>query len=175
MIYLMIMLGLCAPGHQETDIPDGTLLFVEGGNKLVRDFTDSPYSHVAVIFNIDGEPWVYEAIKPRVRKIKLDDYMKEIQKENEESEKLMKVWIRRPKVPIDTKAMREYSEKMLGTKYSISSYLTGEPRKNHIHCGELTARTMLAGTMQVHGNPCTKSPQGIMNLCRPYYHEPRML
>jgi hypothetical protein len=48
--------------------PDGTLLFIEGGNRIVENETDSPYTHVAMIFNIDDEPWVYEAEPPRVRK-----------------------------------------------------------------------------------------------------------
>jgi hypothetical protein len=171
MIYATI-LAVCFAVH---DIPDGSLLFVEGGNKTVMDHTESPYSHVAVIFNIDGEPWVYEAVKPVVRKIKLSDYIKEIESENKKKDKLMKLWIRKPRVYIDTKKMREYSEKMLGTEYSVKSYITGNPQKGKIHCGELTARSLLAGELKVHGNPCKKTPQGIMNLCRPYYHKAMML
>ena len=64
-------------------VPDGTLLFVEGGNELVMDYTDSPYSHVAVIFNEDGKPYVYEAVRPICRKISLEDYIKEIESEND--------------------------------------------------------------------------------------------
>ena len=64
------------------DIPDGSLLFVEGGSNAVMTHTNSPYSHVALIFNIDEEPWVYEAVKPVVRKIKLSDYSYSLKKNN---------------------------------------------------------------------------------------------
>lgn len=171
MIYAAIL--MCALAHH--DLPDGTLLFVEGGNNAVMTHTDSPYSHVAVIFNIDGVPYVYEAVEPVVRKIPLGDYIKEIEAENAKKKKIMKLWVRKPKANMDMEAMREYSESMLGTKYSIRSYLTGEPREGHIHCAELTARTLLKGGVKVHGNPCKKTPQGIMNLCRPYYRKARML
>ena len=156
------------------DIPDGSLLFVEGGSQTVMSHTNSPYSHVAVIFNIDGEPWVYEAVEPVVRKIKLRDYIVEIEAENEKKGKLMKLWVRKPRVVLDIESMLKYSEDQLGRRYSISSYLTGSPKKS-IHCGELTARTLLAGNLEVRGNPCKKTPQGIMNLCRPFYQKEMML
>lgn len=171
MIYTTL-LALCLAVH---DIPDGSLLFVEGGNQTVMDHTDSPYSHVAVIFDVDGEPWVYEAINPKVRKIRLSDYIIEIEAENQKDDKMMKLWVKKLKVKVDVKAMRKYSENMLGTEYSVNSYLTGKPQKKSIHCGELTARTLLAGKLKVYGNPCKKTPQGIMNLCRPYYHKAMML
>ncbi len=156
------------------DIPDGSLLFVEGGNDTVMSHTNSPYSHVAMIFNVNGEPWVYEAIDPVVRKVKLSDYIREIESENKKNGKLMKLWVRKPRAKLDIKVMRQYSEGQLGREYSINSYLTGISQKS-IHCGELTARTMLAGRLKIHGNPCKKTPQGIMNLCRPYYHKAMML
>lgn len=170
MIYATL-LTLCLATH---DIPDGSLLFVDGGDNTVMNHTNSPYSHVAVIFNEGGEPWVYEAIDPVVRKVKLSDYIKEIEAENKKKDKLMKLWVRKPGARLDTKVMRQYLEKQLGREYSISSYLTGLSQKS-IHCGELIARTMLAGRLKIHGNPCKKTPQGIMNLCRPYYHKAMML
>ena len=171
MIYATIMSICCLTAH---DIPDGSLLFVDGGNETVINHTDSPYSHVAVIFNVDGEPWVYEAIDPVVRKVKLSDYIREIEVENKKNDKLIKLWVRKPRAKLDTKVMRRYLEGQLGREYSISSYLTGISQKS-IHCGELIARTMLAGKLKVHGNLCKKTPQGIMNLCRPYYHKAMML
>lgn len=169
-----LLLCFCGAGH--TDIPDGTLLFVEGGNRYVREHTDSPFSHVAPIFNIDGVPYVYEAARPTLKKIKLDEYIRLINEENEKEKKQMKVWIMKPK-PLsrnNARAMQRYCEKQMGREYSIKSYLTGEPQEG-IHCGELTARAMVAGSMKVHGNLCRKTPQGIMNLARPYYHKLRML
>ena len=170
MIYPALLLVCSLVSH---DIPDGSLLFVEGGNETVMSHTNSPYSHVAIIFNVDGEPWVYEAVDPVVRKVKLSDYIREIESENNNG-KLMKLWVRKPRAKLDIKVMLQYLERQLGREYSINSYLTGISQKS-IHCGELTARTMLAGRLKVHGNLCKKTPQGIMNLCRPYYHKAMML
>lgn len=155
-------------------IPDGSLLFVEGGSKIVMKRTNSPYSHVGVLYNIKGKVWFYEAVKPVVRKIKLSDYIKEIELENDKKEKTMKLWVRTPKKKINTKAMFSYLEKQLGRKYSIKSYIAKKPRSG-IHCGELTARALLAGEIKVHGNLCRKSPQSIMDLCNSYYKKQMML
>ena len=170
MIYPALLLVCSLVSH---DIPDGSLLFVDGGNETVMGHTNSPYSHVAIIFNVDGEPWVYEAVDPVVRKVKLSDYIREIESENNNG-KLMKLWVRKPRAKLDIKVMLQYLERQLGREYSINSYLTGISQKS-IHCGELTARTMLAGRLKIHGNLCKKTPQGIMNLCRPYYHKAMML
>mgnify|MGYP003765838847 CR=1 FL=1 len=171
MIYSTLLMLCSFVSH---DIPDGSLLFVEGGSNAVMTHTNSPYSHVALIFNIDEEPWVYEAVKPVVRKIKLSDYIREIEAENKKRKKLMKLWIKKPKVKINTTTMLKYLNDQLGRKYSIGSYITGDPQ-DKIHCGELTARALIAGKIKVHGNPCKKTPQGIMNLSRPYYRKARMI
>lgn len=157
-------------------IPDGTLLFVEGGNQIVMDFTDSPYSHVAIIFNDDGIPYVYEAIKPFCRKVRLDKYMQQIEAENNTKDKAMSVWIRKPKKldPEDSKKMKEYCEHHIGTKYRISSYLSGKSGKG-IHCGELTARAMICGGMHLQENPCKCSPQDIMDISSKWYEKAKVL
>ena len=156
-------------------VPDGTLLFVEGGNELVMDYTDSPYSHVAVIFNEDGKPYVYEAVRPICRKISLEDYIKEIESENDQKNKVMKIWIKRPLKlsPENVTKMKDYCEEQLGRKYRIKSYLSGKPEKS-IHCAEMTTRAMIAGGMDVKDNPCNRSPKDIMNFSSKWYEEARM-
>lgn len=62
-------------------VPDGTLLFVEGGNEIVMAHTDSPY----------------EATRPECRRIALDEYVKEINAANLSKDKNMKLWLCHPK------------------------------------------------------------------------------
>jgi hypothetical protein len=156
-----------------TDIPDGSLLFVEGGNQIVMDFTDSPYSHAAIIFNEKGKPYVYEAVKPVCRKISLEDYIKEIEALNDRKDKNMKIWIRKPKSlkPELAANMKEYCEKQIGRKYKIGSYLSGKPKKG-IHCGEMTTRAIIAGGMFISDNPCKQSPKDIMEFSSKWYEKP---
>lgn len=169
MYALLLMFAAVTP-----DIPDGTLLFVEGGSEIVMDFTDSPYSHVAIIFNDEkGIPYVYEAVKPVCRKITLSDYIKELEADNERKNKEMKIWLRKPKKlkAADAAKAKQYCEEQMGRKYRIKSYLTKKPEKG-IHCGEMTARAMIAGGMKVKENPCASSPKDIMNYSSTWYQKP---
>lgn len=138
-------------------VPDGTLLFVEGGNEIVMSHTDSPYSHVALIFNEDGKPYVYEANRPACRRISLDDYVKEVERLNAQQGKAMKLWLCHPKnlAKSDVESMKQYCEEQIGRKYKIKSYISGKPEKT-IHCGEMTARALIAGGMDIKQNPYNK-------------------
>lgn len=154
-----------------TNYPDGTLLFIEGGNRIVEQETDSPYTHVAMIFNIDGEPWVYEAEPPVVRKVKLSEYIREIEHLNSKKKRQRKLWIMKPKIHY-TKAealkMRTYLEIQIGREYSVLSYILGEVCKG-IHCGEITTRALMRAKIILSGNPCQQYPAGILNKSKRYY------
>lgn len=172
----MYIIMLLAMFFSEPQIPDGTLLFVEGGSQIVMDYTESPYSHVAIIFNENQKPYVFEAVRPVCRKILLEDYIKSIEAENFKKDKQMKLWIRKPNnlSPEDANNMKNYCLRQIGRKYRISSYLSGKSVKG-IHCGEMTARAMIAGGMNIQENPCDRSPQDIMNLSSKWYGEATML
>lgn len=154
-----------------TEIPDGSLLFIEGGNQMVMDYTESPYSHVALIFNQDGKPFVYEAIRPVCRKISLEDYIKQVDDENRKKLKNMKIWIKTPKLLSDENAnnMKNYCEQQLGRKYRIKNFFSEQPSQ-FIHCSELTTNALLAGNMNLEGNPCCQSPKDVMNKSTLWYN-----
>ena len=168
----MFSLILAAFLSQIPEIPDGTLLFVEGGSEIVMSQTESPYSHVAVIFNENKEPIVYEAVRPVVRKISLAEYIEKTEQDNAKKHKEMKLWIRKPKnlTKKEIDAMKKYGEDQLGRKYRIRSYLSEQP-ENTIHCGELTTRTMIAGGMNVKENPCIQTPKSIMEFSARWYED----
>jgi len=144
--------------------PDGTLLFVEGGNRIVENETESPYTHVAMIFNVDKEPWVYEAEPPRVRRLLLSDYIERVETHNKKHNRQWKIWLMKPKVLYsrsESLKMRTYLENQIGREYSIWSYIKGKSGKG-IHCGEITTRTLLRAGIVLRGNPCKQFPAGIM-------------
>lgn len=158
------------------NMPDGTLLFVEGGNEIVMNHTNSPYSHAAIIFNDGGKPFVYEAVRPVCRKISLEKYIKEIESLNVDRNKEMKLWIKYPKDLTNENAekMKKYCEEQLGRRYRIKSYLRGE-EQNTLHCGEMTTRAMMAGGMEIKDNPCTRTPKDIMEFSSKWYKEAILL
>ena len=62
-----------------TDVPEtGTILYLEHSNLVVERVTGSPLSHVAMVVQISGQPWIYEATPAEVRRVALANYLGEI-------------------------------------------------------------------------------------------------
>jgi len=153
-------------------IPDGSILIVENGNRMVENQTASSFTHVAIIFNINNEPFVYEANKPRIKKISLKTYIQDINKLNRKKRRQRKLWLMKPKRPynkVQKIRMLYYLRRQLGRKYSICSYITKKPKKG-IHCGELTFRTLLKAGLNLVGNPCVQDPADVVYKSSKYYH-----
>lgn len=163
----------------DSGIPNATLLFIENGNKLVQSQTGSKITHIAVIINIEEEAWVYEADKPRVRKIKLSDYKAEIiKKNNKKKEKdKMSVLLAEPKNEFsneEVNKLKEYFDSQIGRKYSVKSYLTEEEEKG-IHCCEMTATGFNKIGKQVSNNPCAETPIELLNKFKKFHKEPKAI
>ena len=77
LILLTLLLG-AAP-----NVESGSLLFLQNADKIVDIQTGSEIDHVAMIVQIDGHTWVYEATPPKVRRLKLKTYCHEIAKLNQ--------------------------------------------------------------------------------------------
>ncbi len=160
-------------------IPNATLLFIENGNKLVQSQTGSKITHIAVVINIENEPWVYEADKPRVRKIKLEDYKAEIiKKNNKKKEKdRMSVLLAEPKNEFSSEEinkLKEYFDSQMGRKYSVKSYLTEEEEKG-IHCCEMTATGFNIIGKQVSNNPCAETPIELFHKFKKFHKEAKVI
>lgn len=154
---------------------DGSLLFIENGNRVVQNHTDSTITHVAIILKENDDFWVYEAVPPKVRKIKLDDYFLEVQKINrrKKDRHKLKVWIANPNKPLtqdQRKLMKEYLDKQIGRKYSVSSYIDGTPGSG-IHCCEITGFAFEAAGLEYSENPCADSPWDVWKKTKPFYKE----
>jgi hypothetical protein len=126
-------------------VPDGTLLFLDNSNMFVELYTGSETTHVAVVLNDRGEPWVYEATPHEVRKLALDDYYAELGKLNQrrKESKKIRVHMVRPRETYSAEevaAMRGWLESQLGRRYSVKGYVRGQ--SDGIHCAELAAHTL---------------------------------
>lgn len=150
---------------------DGSLLYIENGNRVVQQHTDSTVTHVAIILIENDVPIVYEATPPRVRKIALSEYYREIDKINTHKRTKLKVWISDPKTPITAAQhdqMKQYLEKQIGRKYSISSYVNQRPGKG-IHCCELVGQALERIGITYTDNACADDPWGVWIKTKPYY------
>lgn len=121
---------------------DGTLLFLENSSNIVECYTDSSYTHVAVILSDEkGEQWLYNAEPPRVRKYRVLEYFETIGKMNEGTKSKVITSIVRPKrsyTQEEVASMRGYLDKQLGRRYSIRGFLRNLSGDG-IHCSELCA------------------------------------
>ncbi len=143
----------------------------------MQKYTNSKYTHVGMIFNEDGEPWLYEATPPRVRKIKLADYYKEVIEWNEKHRKNdppCEVWIYRPLAPYDKEelaAMKKYLLSQIDRKYSITGYILQEARTG-CHCSELMAETLNRSGRMTFQNTYRVSPGDVEKGVSLNYDEP---
>lgn len=155
---------------------DGSLLFIEGGNRIVQNNTDSTFTHVAIILKENDTFWVYEAVKPKVRKIKLDDYYVEIKQLNSRKKKNQrKVWIANPNTPLTKNqktSIKNYLEKQLGRKYSVASYLSESPTDS-IHCCELVGEAL--SDLEYTKNPCADAPIDVWKKTLKFYKERKVI
>lgn len=152
---------------------DGSLLFVENGNQVVQNHTDSTLSHVAIILKEGNDFWVYEATPPKVRKILLSDYYAEVKKINNKKKesRQMKLWMANPSTPFTAtqkETMKKYLDGELGRRYSISSYLNGRPGKG-IHCGELVGNALRLANLKFTDNTCQDDPWDVWDKTQKLY------
>jgi hypothetical protein len=151
---------------------DGSLLFIENGNKTVQKVTNSNITHVAITFKENEKFYVYEAIPPKVRKIELDEFYKEVDKLNKSHKNNQrKIWFAYPNKPFTSEEKEkivDYLNLQIGRKYSVSSYLNAESNKK-IHCGELVEEALNQSGYIVSKKPCIDSPIDVWNNSKKLY------
>ncbi len=159
------------------DLDDGTLVFLKNGRRIVQRYTHSKFTHVGMVFNIDGEPWLYEATPPKVRRIKLSTYYREVSDYNNKRNQDhgdAEIWVYRPIIPYRTTQvtkMKSYLDSQLGRKYSISSYLLKEFRRG-CHCSELMSETLNRTGLFRFGRTFRQSPGDVARAIGLNYEEP---
>jgi hypothetical protein len=151
------------------DIPNGSLLFVENGYNVVERFTDSSYSHVAIV--IDGV--VYEANPPNVRTFPVSEWFTNIGKANEGVGSPAIVEIVSPNRPYtqdELTAMKTYLDEQVGRRYSVRGYLRKTPGDG-IHCAEMCATALeKAGVVDFSTTNCTLSPGTLREAVTAIHH-----
>ena len=156
---------------------DGSLVFFENGNQFVQNQTQSSLTHVGTIVLQAAEPWVYEAVMPKIRKIKLADYCEEIRRGNIKKNPKIKVWIANPNQTFTDEQKREYFEYLenqLGRRYSLASYLDGRSH-NGIHCCELTGNALKRLGLNYTQNSGRDDPFDVWKKTKQFYKERELI
>lgn len=154
-----------------TPVPDGTLLFLERGNLVVELWTGKQITHVGLILHEDGVPWLYEAQPGKVRRIRLEDYYREISEYNRGRREAARVWLCRPTREYSQQAcddMRCYLASQIDRRYSIKNYVKSR-QGDGIHCAELTAETLNQSGRFQFSNCFAISPGELAEAVRTHY------
>ena len=115
------------------ELQDGDIIFQtskSSQSKAIQLATNSKYSHMGLIYILEGDPYVYEAVEP-VKLTKLDKWIKRgenaeyVVKRLKDSEKLL--------TKESLKKMKEFGEKFKGKNYDLFFEWTDEK----IYCSEL--------------------------------------
>tara|TARA_Y100000034_G_scaffold78539_1_gene94397 strand:+ start:6553 stop:7101 length:549 start_codon:yes stop_codon:yes gene_type:complete len=173
MTSLLLLAALCT-----TPLEDGTLIFIEHGRRIVELGTDATITHVAIVATDEkGVTWIYEATPPKVRRVTLSTYYKEIVELNkertEENKQHMRMWVMRPNVRYaasKVKKLKLYLDSQLGKRYSILSYITRRPGVG-CHCGEFVSHALKRVGIELE-HPCKESPQTVIEKVVKYYQRP---
>lgn len=160
---------------QAVSVETGSLMFLENSNWFVEKFTDSDITHVAMIVNRDGEPWIYEATPVKVRRVPLTRYYQELAELNKDRREKTRIRLLRPAEPYSAKqvaAIRNYLDSQLDRRYSVKGIVRGRP-SDGIHCSEYAA-TALSKTDRFEFDKChTISPSALMARADDGYLAPR--
>lgn len=164
---LLLLLATTSISYAGQRIEDGTLLYVYNGNQIVQGYTDSKVTHVGIIVNINGEPYLYEADVPEVRRLKFIDYLMKIavENKNEDPSDWVRIHLIQPSVPFtgaQVERMKIYLDSKLKMRYSIRSYLHKKPVDSGVHCAELATTALNSTGRYRFTNPSAVSPKSLV-------------
>lgn len=127
---LMPLLNACVAQHN--NVQDGDIIFQStsgGQGKAIQIATHSKYSHCGIIYIVDGQPYVYEAIQP----VKMTPLDKWIARGDDEHYVIKRLKNNEKLTPDILKKMKAAGEKFKGKDYDI--YFGWSD--NDLYCSEL--------------------------------------
>lgn len=158
-----------------TDVPKtGTILYLERSNLVVERVTGSPLSHVAMVVQIGGQPWVYEATPAEVRRVALAHYLGEIAQLNQSRSTQIRVFSMRPRRTLSSnqvQSLRAYLDVQLGRRYSVTGYLRGRSGDG-IQCAELLGHALDRTGCLKYEHHHRLSPVEFVKQAEPAYQKP---
>lgn len=128
-----------------TEWNDGSLVVLHHSNKMVAGWTDSEVTHVALLLNIDGQPWVYEATPGKVRRVPMPSYREELRALNANRRRPTRMFVLQPKRSYSQQQvaeMRTYLNEQIGRRYSVKGVVRRKP-SDGIHCAEYVATALI--------------------------------
>jgi hypothetical protein len=143
----MFALALAVSLLGSMQLRDGTIVVLENSNAVVKMYTKSEITHVAMIMIIGGQPRVYEATPSAVRCVTLSEYFAEIAESNRGRDASDHIRLRlyqptKPYSAVERSRMVAFYDSQLGRRYSTRGYVRQEPGDG-IHCAELVSTALV--------------------------------
>jgi hypothetical protein len=132
---LFLLVYAVAPPRPSAAVKNGSVIFWRGGLlvKPILKHTGSDITHAAIV--LDG--FVWEAVPPRVHKVPLAEYIKQM--EAQSKHKNFTWFLMQPKkayTDAESRAMLAYAESQLGRRYQLRGYWKGHEVRG-IFCSQL--------------------------------------
>jgi hypothetical protein len=158
---------------------DGTLLFLENANSVVKVATGGKIGHVAIIMHEGSQPWIYEATPARVRRVTPATYYEELarinaKRDDDQKIRMLAVAPEQPYTDAESKAMREFLSSQMGRRYSVINYVKNQ-EGDGIHCAELAASCLSASGRHSFGEPRSIHPSRFYDLVQPTHKSPTLV
>ena len=166
------LLLLASLACSASPLDDGTLIFLENANSVVKVTTGGKIGHVALVMSDQGRPWIYEATPARVRRVTPETYYEELARinakrdEDEKKIRMLAVAPQRSYTDAEKAAMREFLSSQMGRRYSVMNYVKDKDGDG-IHCAELAGQTLNASGRYSFDEPRSVHPARFYDLVQP--------
>jgi len=149
------------PPPYDAALRDGSVIFWRGGLlvKPILKHTDSDITHAAIVLYNGRQPFVYEAVPPRVHKVSLTEYRRLMEEKVRNARRPMTWFVIQP---VDRytlgqlAAMKAHAESQLGRPYMLRGWWKGHEVRG-IFCsqlvGDIIAITGLIAAGGIHESP----------------------
>lgn len=160
------------PPPYDAALRDGSVIFWRGGLlvKPILKHTDSDITHAAIVLYNGREPFVYEAVPPRVHTVPLTEYRKLMEEKVRKARRPMTWFVMQPANCYtlgQLAAMKAHAESQSGRPYMLRGWWKGHEVRG-IFCsqlvGDIIARTGLIAAGGIH-----ESPGSLHDKLRPFY------
>jgi len=153
-----------APPLYDTDVRDGSVIFWVNSRlvKPILRYTGSDITHAAIILYDKDQPYVYEAVPPRVHKVLLVEYLESLKQQAKKPalEKRDFHWFLMQPLdryaPGQLAAMKARAESQLGRPYMLRGWWKGHEVRG-VFCsqlvGDIIARSGLIAAGGIHESP----------------------
>ncbi len=135
----------------------GTLLVTKGDCLAVRVYTQSPFTHVAVVVVRNTRPLVYESTNGvGVRCLSLDKYLS--------TQNQQEVHVFQPKTTLSESSKQKlevYLDSQLGRPYEVQHFLTGDVSTG-MHCSEYVTCGLIQSGLLKAKQPARVSPASLV-------------